>query len=68
MACKVYACGGRSGRSLSRHSWLSSFVICPRGASHGTLWCSASPVTAIPASMSAVTISPRPWFHSCVVV
>jgi hypothetical protein len=26
MACTVYACGSRSGRSLSRHSWLVGHV------------------------------------------
>ena len=43
-------------------------VINPRNASQGTLRCSTSPVKVIPASSTAVTISPRPWFHSCVVL
>ena len=37
--------------------------ICPGSASHGTLSCSTSIVISSPASISAVTISPSPWFQ-----
>ena len=40
--------------------------IWPGMAVHGTDWCSSRSVSSMPASSSAVTISPRPWFHSCV--
>ena len=41
-------------------------TICPGSASHGTVSCSSNSVSSMPASISAVTIWPRPWFHSWV--
>ena len=63
-AATVYVCGRRSGCSRSRHSPPPMSCIAPARAFHGTLSCSTSVVSVSPWSSSAVTTSPRPWFHS----
>ena len=63
-SCAAAATAGR----VSRHSPSGSAPSSPGSASHGTLSCSTSPVSCRPCSSSAVTISPRPWFHSWVTL
>ena len=61
-------CGSRSGRSFRRHSPAADVLHLARQrlVGHAVVLDEAGELH--PAASSAVTISPRPWFHSCVTV
>jgi hypothetical protein len=59
----VYVGGSRQGRSISRYSSALTFSM-PKNGAAGAVSYSVNAVSRRPASRTAETISPRPWFHS----
>jgi hypothetical protein len=59
-ASTVKLAARRDGRSRRRHSPRSSRLMWCGNACQGTLSCSVSPVSFMPAASTAETVSPRP--------